>query len=79
MSLCLVLPFGLEVARRPIPRNGSSGKAAGSGNYRFEPGRRLAPVREHEPLSLGDAAQDGLRVPTELEHGHGFHKTRSLS
>ena len=74
MSACLVLPLGLGLARRAMPRKGSlAGSAAGAGGQRFEAGGGLAAMGEHEALALGDPAQHALGILAELEHGHGLH------
>jgi len=45
----------------------------GRGCQRLKARGGLAPVREQHPFALCDAAQNGLRVLTELEHGDCFH------
>ena len=72
----LVLPFGLALARRAMPRKGSLAGSAVGGVQGFQAGGWLAPVGKHEAFALGGAAQYALGVLAEFEHGHGLHELK---
>jgi hypothetical protein len=40
---------------------------------RFKTRGRFTSMREHEPFTLSDAAQNALGIPAEFEHSHSPH------